>query len=1035
MKISDIFIEKPVYSWLLMLICLIGGLWGLSDIGRLEDPAFTIKEARVYTFYPGASAQRVEEEVTEKLEVAIQQMGQLDKVSSTSSPGMSEIRVEIKDQYASQELAQVWDELRRKVNDAQSDLPSGALPSIVNDDFGEVYGIYYAITGEGFSLTEMREITKAIRRELLGVEGVAKVSRSGIIDEVAYLDIDESRLAQFGFSLDDLAQVLQSESSTQKVGEIGGQDLRTRILVDNPASDLESIRNILVGVPGSTAMLAVRDIADISLGYDESPSFIARFDGKQAILLGVAGAENTNIVNVGKAVEARLEQIKQALPLGVEIHPIYEQHQVVEESVDGFLFNLVSSVVIVTLVLCVFMGWRSGVVVGTVLGLTVLGTVLIMNLFGLNLQRISLGALIIAMGMLVDNAIVVAEGMLMGVQRKEEPKSAARRVVRQTFWPLLGATIIGIMAFSGIGLSDDATGEFLFSLFAVIGISLLLSWILAITITPYLGYHLFKPGKQADSDDPYDGRFYNMYSGALSGALKRRGLTIAVLIVVTLASYFAFGFVKQGFFPNSNAPLFYVNYFMPQGSDINRTDKALQEATAFFQEQDEVVSVTAVAGRGADRFMLTYAPEPPNASYGQLIVRTENREQIPQLIESAKAKLRVAQPEALITFKRLVFGPGGGSDVEVRISGPDYQTLRTLAVSVEQQFREKELEDIRHNWRSREPTLHAHLDDERARVAGVTNADVSRMIQFATAGYTVGDFESGDRIIPIVARMPEGDRNQVGSLEDRLVWSPNEQGYIPAGQLITDFELTADEGLIQRRNRVPTITISADAPEGVTAMAAFGRIRPWVEEMKLPPGFKVEFGGEYESSTDAQKSLGKGLPLGFLIMILVSILLFGTVREPVIIWLVVPMCLVGVVVGLLATGLPFGFMSLLGVLSLSGMLIKNAVVLVDEIEVQTHAGLPRLTAIQRASVSRLRPVFLAAVTTILGMSPLLFDAFFADMAVTIMGGLGFATVLTLIAIPVFYAVFHKVRPNEVIGGEPETKEKRKESVISEPVSV
>lgn len=1019
MKISELFIRQPVYSWLLMLICLVGGLWGIADIGRLEDPAFTIKEARVFTAYPGASARKVEEEVTEKLEVAIQQMGQLDRLTSNSRPGMSEIRVRIRDNFDTNELPQVWDELRRKVRDAQVSLPRGALPPVVNDDFGEVFGIYYAITGEGFSHTEMREITKAIRRELLTVEGVAKVSRSGEIDEVAYLDIDESRLAHLGFSLDDLAQVLQSESSTQQVGEIEGKELRTRIVVNNPASDLEAIRNILVGVPGSTAMLAVRDIADISLGYDANPDFIARYNGEPAILIGVAGAKNTNIVDVGAAVEAKLAQLEQGLPLGVEIHPVYEQHRVVAESVNGFLFNLISSVVIVTLVLCLFMGWRSGVVVGVVLGLTVLGTVLIMNLLGLNLQRISLGALIIAMGMLVDNAIVVAEGMLMGVQRRESPENAASRVVRQTFWPLLGATIIGIMAFSGIGLSDDATGEFLFSLFAVIGISLLLSWVLAITITPYLGYHLFKPGSETDSENPYGGRFYRMYANALSGALEHRGRTIAVLVVVTLVSYFAFGFVKQGFFPNSNAPLFYVNYHMPQGSDIKRTEAALQEATDFLQSRDEVVSVTAVAGRGADRFMLTYAPEPPNPSYGQLIVRTQSRAQIPALIEDAQEKLRIEHPEALITFKRLVFGPGGGADVEVRISGSDFNTLRGLAGNVEALFRAQGLEEVHHDWRGREPIIRAHLDEERARVAGVTNADISRTVQFATAGYRVGDYESGDRIIPIIARLPSGDRNQVGSLPDRLVWSPNQRDYIPAGQLVDKFETTAEEGMIQRRNRVPTITISGKAPEGVTAMAAFARIRGEAESMPLPPGYKVEFGGEYERSSDAQKSLGKGLPLGFLIMILISVLLFGTVREPVIIWLVVPMSLVGVVVGLLVSGLPFGFMSLLGVLSLSGMLIKNAVVLVDEIQIQTHAGLPRLSAIQQASVSRLRPVFLAAVTTMLGMSPLLFDAFFADMAVTIMGGLGFATVLTLIAVPVLYAVFHKVRANEVEQVEPE----------------
>jgi multidrug efflux pump subunit AcrB len=1012
-KISDVFIQRPVYSWLLMLICLIGGLWGVVDIGRLEDPTFTIKEARVFTAYPGASARQVEEEVTEKLEVAIQQLGQLKRITSTSRPGMSEIRVEIEDHYDSDELPQIWDELRRKVSDAQADLPSGAMESVVNDDFGEVYGIYYAVTGPGFSPGEMRDITKVIRRELLTVEGVAKVSRSGVIDEVAYLDIDEARLAQFGFSLDDLAQVLQTESATQPVAELGGRDLRTRIRVDNPASDLEAIRNILIGVPGSTSMLAVRDIARVSLGYDTSPDFIARFNGEPAILIGVAGAANTNIVDVGKAVEAKLEELAQTLPLGIEIQPVYEQHRVVEDSVDGFLFNLLSSVVIVTLVLCLFMGWRSGVVVGTVLALTVLGTVLIMNLLGFNLQRVSLGALIIAMGMLVDNAIVVAEGILMGVQRKESAQEAAARVVSQTFWPLLGATVIGIMAFSGIGLSTDATGEFLFSLFAVIGISLLLSWVLAITITPYLAHHLYKPNTDTGSEDPYAGGLYRMYARALSGALRHRGTTVLALVVVTALSYFAFGFVKQAFFPNSNAPLFYVNYYMPQGSDIHRTDRVLQQASEYLLAQDEVVSVTSVAGRGVDRFMLTYSPESPNPSYGQLIVRTENRDQIPALIQRVKTELRQAHPEALVTFKRLVFGTGGGADVEVRISGSDFGTLRAVAEEVEAIFRARGLEDIYHDWREREPAIRAHLDDERARMAGVTATDISRTLQFATEGYRVADYERGDRIIPIVARLSGEDRNRAGALQDRLVWSPNERDYIPAGQLVETFETSLEEGLIQRRDRVPTITISADAPDGVTAMAAFERIRGDVEALPLSYGYRMEFGGEYEHSSDAQESLGKGLPLGFLVMILTSVLLFGTVKEPVIIWLVVPMSLVGVVVGLLVSGLPFGFMSLLGVLSLSGMLIKNAVVLVDEIEVQTHAGLPRLTAIQQASVSRLRPVFLAAATTILGMSPLLFDAFFADMAVTIMGGLGFATVLTLIAVPVFYAIFHKVRDDEV----------------------
>ena len=1011
MDLASFSIRRPVYPWLIMLGCLLGGIWGLGDIGRLEDPAFTIKEAKVFTAYPGASAEQVEQEVTEKLETAIQELDQLDEVRSVSRPGLSDITVEIKDKYDAEGLAQVWDELRRKINDASAGLPAGARPPQIIDDFGDVYGIFYAVTGDGYTPTELREIAKAIRRELLQVDGVAKIELGGEQSEVAYLNLHEERLAQLGYSLDDLAQVLEAKNAMPSVGEADIDGLRPRIWVDNQVSDVEAINNLLVGEPGSTGLLRISDIADVDLAYEENPGYMIRHNGKPAVTLAISGAPNTNIVDVGAAVSERLALIKDAIPLGIKLYPIYDQPKVVKDAVNGFLINLFSSVAIVTLVLCLAMGWRSGIVVGTVLGMTVMGTLLMMNIFGLELQRISLGALIIAMGMLADNAIVVAEGMLIGVQRGRKPLPAAQSVIRQTLFPLLGSTIIGIMAFSGIGLSQDSVGEFLFSLFAVMAISLLLSWILAITVTPYMGAHFYKQDPDAE-DDPYHHGVYQTYRRVLVTALKHRGVSVLLLVVVTVISYASFGLIKQGFFPASNTPMFYMNYWLPQGSSIHATSDVLAKAEEYLLQQDEVDRVSSFIGQGASRFMLTYNPESGNPAYGQLIVRTHTREQIPKLLDRIQSELIPRQPQADVYMKRLMIGPGGGADLEVRFSGPNQQVLRNLGEQASDIFRHYNTTNVRLDWRQQESTLAVRMNEERARFAGVGNADVSRTLQFATNGYTVGDYEHRDRIIPIVARIDAAHRNQPEHLEDRLVWSPLQRTYIPMGQVVDRFELVGQEAAIARRDRVRTLSAQADVPIGDNVMAVFGQLRSEVEAIELPPGYRLEWGGEYENTVDAQTSLGRGLPLGFLVMIITTVLLFGTVREPIMIWLVVPMCLIGVVIGLLSTGMVFGFMSLLGVLSLTGMLIKNAVVLVDEIQVQIKEGKPRFLAVQDASVSRLRPVVLAAVTTVLGMIPLIFDVFFADMAVTIMGGLTFATVLTLIAVPVFYTLFHRITPDE-----------------------
>jgi len=1016
MDIAKASIRTPVNTWLLVVICLIGGLIGLGEIGRLEDPSFTIKQAMVITAYPGASAEQVEKEVTEPLETAIQQMSQVDSVNSVSKPGVSEITVEMKPTFDGHELPQIWDELRKRMSDVQNSLPTGVQPIRVADDFGDVYGLYYALTAPDFTPYQLREFSRIIRRDLLTVPNVTKVSVEGVLKQQITVHIDTSQLANLGISLPDVKNALAYSLRPYGSGRLHIDGQRIRIPVGGVESHVDAIENITLGLPGSTSQIRIKDIAQVTFDVVDIPDILIRHNGQPAITLAVAANIEANVVEVGIGVRQRIDEILSNLPAGIILQPIYDQAQVVDEAVGGFITNLIMSVVVVIATLCLFMGWRAGVVVGAVLLLTVLGTILVMWLYGLNLQRISLGALVIAMGMLVDNAIVVAEGMMLRMQKGYNALDASSYVVKQTQWPLLGATAIGIAAFSGIGLSNDATGEFLFSLFAVILISLFLSWILAITVAPLFGSYFFQVGDKGN-DESFTSFLHKTYKRYLLLALNNRGKTVWMLIGVTLISYMSFGLVKQGFFPASNTPIYYVHYWGPQSRDIRETAAYLEQAEAFALGYDEVQAVTSFVGKGATRYTLTYAPQQANESYGVMIIRTQERDQIPALIEKLTVQLQENDPDARIYNTRVIFGPGVGAKLEARFMGPDQTVLRQLAHEAETIFKEDgELLDIRQNWRQKELILVPQYDEYAAGVAGVTRADFSDAVQFSSNGLKLGKLRDGDYSYDIIAKAKtphetSEETDQLQQLQDALVWSQYQRSYVPVRQISPKMQVESEGVLIYRRDRIRTVSVYAEPGVNDTAASALSRIRPKIEALKLPDGYSIEWGGEYESAGKAQKALGGGLPLGFLVMILITIFLFGTVREPLIIWLIVPMAVCGVVAGLLIADLPFGFMSLLGFLSLFGMLIKNAIVLIEEIDIQIETGMDKFEAIVEASLSRLRPVSLAAITTILGMAPLLTDAFFADMAVTIMGGLAFATILTMIAVPVLYSLFYKIKAN------------------------
>lgn len=1003
MDIARLSINRPVYTWVVILTCLVGGGWGFSSLGRLEDPAFTIKTAIVITQYAGASAQEVAREVSDPIESEIQKLGEVKKITSMNQPGLSWITVDMQDQYDGTELPEIWSKLRNRVGDAI--LPATASTPIVNDTFGDVFGLYYAITAPGFSDSEIYDLSTYLRREILAVSGVADVQVSGLANETIYVEPDPALSTTLGISPASITAALASADEIVDGGKMLSAD--GRLLVQRPdgSDSVTAIENLTLGVQGRIINLS--DFSSVYRAASDSPNMIARHNGNAAFTLGVSGLDAEDIVKVGQRVDQRLASLTSTLPVGIELHPIYQQHNIVEAASNNFLVNLAMSVGIVVLVLTIAMGWRAAIVVGATLLLTVVGTLLFMALFSIEMERISLGALIIAMGMLVDNAIVVAEGMQISMKRGMSSRDSASDAAKKTQVPLLGATVIGIMAFAGIGLSPDATGEFLFSLFAVIAISLLLSWLLAITVTPLLGHYFFKVQSDGQSES-YGGAMFRAYRSFLKVAIKFRWLVFAALIGTTAVCYALFGNIKQQFFPDSNTPLFFVHYQLQQGGSIQRTSEDLKLMEQWLAERENISAITSFAGSGAARFMLTYQSEEPNASYGHLIVRVSSLDVIDDEMAELSDFLRASLPHARARVERLAFGPGGGHPIEVRFSGPDASVLRQLSETaiVLLQKTSPNIISPRMDWGEQELVLKPIYATDRAQLAGITRSDITHALQFATEGRTTGIYREGDRQIPIVLREP---RESNMSLTDLLVFSSSGNQFIPIEQVIDGFTFDIQNTIVRRIDRQKVITVGADITSGLTAASVQAEIQAAIEAIEIPTGYALEWGGEYESSRDAQQSLAGQLPLSLIIMVLISILLFNGVKQPLIIWLLVPMAVNGVSLGLLGFGLPFTFTALLGLLSLSGMLIKNGIVLVEEIDLTRDANptMPLQDAIVMASSSRLRPVLLAAATTILGMIPLLSDAFFQSMAVTIMGGLAFASILTLVAAPVLYFQFFK----------------------------
>jgi len=1009
MNIAEYSVTNKVTTWLLVILFLAGGITALQEISRLEDPEFTIKDAKVYTYYPGATPQEVEREVTYHIENAVQQLQQLKRVESISKQGFSEVTVKIKDKYKKPDFPNIWDELRRKINDVQTALPPGAHASVVFDDFGDVYGLFYALSGDGYSYRELKDYADLLKEQLLLVPGVRKIVIDGDQDEVAYLEVSRTNMANLGISNDDFRRVLQSQNLVSNSGNVRVADEYIRINPTGQLTSVESIGELLINAKDDN-LVRIKDFATVRRDYVEVPSKYTYHNGKPALTIGISMLPGENVVAVGERLDRKLAELQTVTPVGMQLDAIYDQPGIVDVSVSGFIWNVIAALVIVVVVLLFFMGLRTGLIIGAILLITVAGTVWFMNFYGIDLQRISLGALIIALGMLVDNAIVVAEGMLVRLQKGEDGVKAAREVVGSTMWPLLGGTIVGILAFAAIGLSDDSTGEFANSLFWVILISLLLSWFTAVTMTPLLCIQFIKPKQGGDpQDDPYGGAVFTAYRKLLTKAVQYRKLTMAGVIALFVAALIGFGSVKQSFFPDSNTPMFFFDLWNVEGTDIRKTRDDTIAIEQFLLSLDGVASTASFIGGGATRFTLVYSPESPSSAYAQIIVSARSLEDIPRIQEQLMAHVARQYPDSEPKLKPLRIGPGRDAKIEARISGPDPVVLRELSTRVQQIFAEDGgAINIRDDWRQPVKVIRPVFNEQTARQLGVTRTDVSNAMLTSFEGQTIGIFKDGIRLLPIVMVPPRVEREDVASIRDISVYSPVLRQVVPVGQVVSDFELEWADAKIRKRNRILTITPSCDPAQGL-ATTLFDRLRPEVEALELPPGYNIEWGGEYEDSRDANAAIGKSLPAGFLAMIIVVVLLFGKIRQPLIIWLTVPLAIIGITAGLLMMDVAFGFMGLLGALSLTGLLIKNAIVLIEEIDNQIASGKEALGAVLDSAVSRMRPVMMAASTTILGMAPLLSDVFFLDMAVVIMFGLGFASILTLIVVPVLYTILFRIR--------------------------
>ena len=1038
MNLAALAIEKRAVTYFLLFLLFTAGASSFFELGWLEDPEYTVKVAAINIPYPGATAEEVELEVTDLIESKLQEMTQIKEIWSYSHPGLSVIKAEIRPEYWADVLPQVWDVLRKKVADVEGGLPPGAGPVQIDDDFGFVLGFLLAMTGDGFSYAELEDYAKDLRKAMSVVPGVARVDLWGIQDKRVYVDVSQAQLSALGITPASLSRTLSVQNAIVDAGSVDVQTQRYRIAPSGQFTSAEEIGDLafrgdtsgesqrskstdatalispseLFGTTGE--IIRLRDFATVTEGYVEPPSAVMRHNGQPSIALAIAPSSGVNVVALGRVLDERLAAAMADYPIGIEIEHISWQSDLVLESIRGFMINLIEAVLIVFVVLALTMGVRMGIIIGlSGLVLAILGTFIIMSIAGIDLQRVSLGALVIAMGMMVDNAIVIADGFAVRLQQGMDRKQAAIESAGQPAWPLFGATLVATMAFYPIYASPESTGEYARSLFQVVAISLLFSWVLSQTATPLMCMQMLPDPDRTDGDgDLYGGRFYQRFRGVLRAVIKRRVPFLGGMLVLLVVSMGGFGYVEQMFFPDSSRLQLMIDYWLPEGTRIQETSADLDLVEEELEKLPQVASVSAFVGRGPPRFYLPVDPEMPYASYGQLVVNTNTLAEVDEVIEHIEPWLFENMPQALARVRKYGVGSWNDWKFEARFAGPmtaDPAVLRRLgAEGVAILERSPLAKEARTNWRERTRMLIPEYVQERGRWASVSRGDLASATRRAFDGVQVGLYREDDSLIPIVVRNVESERAMAAASMEQLQVSPALSiETVPLSAVTRGIDARWEDRTIHRWDRRRAITVQA-SPRGVQLPELLADVRAEFEAIALPPGYTLEWDGEFGTQQDSLAGLVPGVAPTVVIMTLIIVMLFNSFRPPIIIFAVIPFAVIGITVGMLATSTAFGFMALLGAMSLSGMMIKNSVVLLDQVSLNLSEGMEAYDAVVEAAVSRLRPVLNAAATTVFGMAPLLQDTFWVSMAVTIMAGLLFGTILTMVVVPVLYATFYKI---------------------------
>lgn len=1039
MDISKWAFRNRNLIYFLIAVLLFGGAYSCYQMSKLEDPEIKVKLAMVVTTYPGASAHQVELEVTDVLEKNIRTMGNIDNIESYSYNDLSLIQIELLSTVPDDEVEQCWDMLRRKVSDAHALLPEGAPPPIVKDDFGNVYGMFYALTGDGLSDRELSDYAELVKREVNELEGVDRVELYGKRSECINISLLQDRMANLGVKPAEVLATLNGQNKTTYTGYYENGDNRIRVTVNDKFKTVEDIGKMLIQGHDDD-QLRLSDIARIEKDYEDPTRNEMFYDHERALGILIAASSGSDIIKVGHAVESKLEELKTGrLPAGVECHKIFYQPERVGSSLGTFVINLIESVIIVVLILMIAMGFKSGLIIGISLIITVFGSFLFLYSAGGTMQRVSLAAFVLAMGMLVDNAIVIIDGILVDLKAGKKRMEAMTAIGRQTAMPLLGATLIAIIAFLPIYMSPDTAGVYTRDLFIVLAVSLLLSWVLALIHVPLMADRRLHPAIDTDSTGKrvYKGKIYAGLRSALRFGLAHRWSFVFTMIGLLLLSAFGYPYMRQGFFPDMVYDQLYMEYKLPEGNNHTRVAQDLKEIETYLKGRKEITHVTTSIGGTPGRYNLVRSVANPSLSYGELIIDFTSPETLVEHIDEIQAYLSQAYPDAYIKLKRynLMFKK---YPIEAQFLGPDPAVLHQLADSARTIMENTpEVCLITTDWEPQVPVLTIEYDQPSARALGLSRNDVSLSLLTATGGIPIGSFYEGIHKNNIYLKCLDEKGEPIEDLGNAQVFSSlpslngllNEEtmvklkagtlskedlvesimGSTPLKQISKGIDIRWEDPVVPRYNGQRSQRVQCSPAPGIETEKARLAIAERIEKIQLPEGYSLVWQGEKIASDQSMKYLFQNFPLAIILMIAILIMLFKDYRKPIIIFCCIPMIFVGVVAVMLLTGKVFNFVAIVGTLGLIGMLIKNGIVLMDEITLQISKGIEPVTALIDSSQSRLRPVMMASLTTILGMIPLLSDAMFGSLAAAIMGGLLCSTLITLLFIPILYALFFKIR--------------------------